>query len=518
MATSSRWWRVLGTMAALAVFGLPLAALGVDAIRSLVVNPSAVRLAIPTGRTLVLLTRSCALAGATAVLCLFTGSAASLALPPASGRMGWLRMGLFVPMVIPPYVHALAWMRVAEWLRRVAALAGIRLPAFQGFGAALWVQAMVYLPLATGVALVAWSMIDTRLVDAALMRGSQDRALWRIVLPLGGPVLLSGAVLVFVLCMGDLSIPSLFSVNTYALELYARFSATGRIGDVTLLAVPQVLVCLTALVPAIRSISAAVSAPSTREGVANGLWRSPHWTRGLCVGAVCLLSLDVAGIGVSLLSGLHGATWVAVLDAAPSAWVSARLAFFACVLTLTLAIAVAPLVSHRGPLGKSLLALILIPLALPGPVAGTGALLANGIVRSAWTAQVAPALLMAFRFAPFACLMTGARLARADADAMEAGRVFERRRGDWMLRVWLPMILPVLTAAILLVAILVVGEVGGSLMVMPPGQQPLSITIYNYLHYGASGTVSALCLALFVAVLLLTIPGFVSWRRAWRSA
>ncbi len=518
MATSSRWWRVLGTMAALAVFGLPLAALGVDAIRSLVVNPSAVRLAIPTGRTLVLLTRSCALAGATAFLCLLTGTAASLALPPASGRMGWLRMGLFVPMVIPPYVHALAWMRVAEWLRRVAALAGIRLPAFQGFGAALWVQAMVYLPLATGVALVAWSMIDTRLVDAALMRGSQDRALWRIVLPLGGPVLLSGAVLVFVLCMGDLSIPSLFSVNTYALELYARFSATGRIGDVTLLAVPQVLVCLTALVPAIRSISAAVSAPSTREGVANGLWRSPHWTRGLCVGAVCLLSLDVAGIGVSLLSGLHGATWVAVLDAAPSAWVSVRLAFFACVLTLTLAIAVGPLVGHRGPLGKSLLALILIPLALPGPVAGTGALLANGIVRSAWTAQVAPALLMAFRFAPFACLMTGARLARADADAMEAGRVFERRRGDWMLRVWLPMILPVLTAAILLVAILVVGEVGGSLMVMPPGQQPLSITIYNYLHYGASGTVSALCLALFVAVLLLTIPGFVSWRRAWRSA
>jgi iron(III) transport system permease protein len=124
---------------------------------------------------------------------------------------------------------------------------------------------------------------------------------------------------------------------------------------------------------------------------------------------------------------------------------------------------------------------------------------------------------MAFRFAPFACLMTGARLARADTDAIDAGRVFERRRGDWALRVWLPMLLPVLTAALLLVAVLVVGEVGGSLMVMPPGQQPLSITIYNYLHYGVSGTVSALCLALFTAVLLLAVPGFFSWRRAWRS-
>jgi ligand-binding sensor domain-containing protein len=57
--------------------------------------------------------------------------------------MGWLRTALFVPMVIPSYVHALAWMRAAEWLRRVVAVAGIRLPAFQGFGAALWVQAIV---------------------------------------------------------------------------------------------------------------------------------------------------------------------------------------------------------------------------------------------------------------------------------------------------------------------------------------------------------------------------------------
>jgi len=516
MATGIRWWRIAGTMAALAVFGLPLLALGMDAIRSLTINPSLARLAIPSGRTLVLLARTCALAGATAVLCLVAGTAASLALPQASGRMGWLRMALFVPMVIPPYVHALAWMRAAEWVRGVVAVTGVRLPAFQGFGAALWVQGMVYLPLTAGIALAAWSMIDPQLVDAALMRGSQDRSLWRVVLPLARPVLLSGALLVFVLCMGDLAIPSLFSVNTYALELYARFSATGRISDVTLMAVPIVLICLTALLPAIRSISAAVSAPSTREGAAPGFWRSSRWTRCLCVGAACLLAADTAGLCASLLSGLRGALWTAVVDAAPSVWVSVRMAFSACALSMILAIAVAPLISHTGLPGNLLLSLILIPLALPGPVAGTGALLVGDIVHGAWIAQAAPALLMAFRFAPFACLMTGARLARADMDAVEAGRVFERRRGDWMLRVWLPMLLPVLMAAILLVAVLVVGEVGGSLMVMPPGQQPLSITIYNYLHYGASGTVSALCLALFVAVLLLTVPGFASWRRAWR--
>jgi iron(III) transport system permease protein len=178
---------------------------------------------------------------------------------------------------------------------------------------------------------------------------------------------------------------------------------------------------------------------------------------------------------------------------------------------------IGPLVAGHGPLGRSLCALILIPLALPGPIAGTGALLTSSIVHRAWMAQMVPVLLMAFRFAPFACLMTGARLARADVEAMEAGRVFQRRRGDWVFRVWLPTLLPVLTASLLLVALLVTGEVGGTLMVMPPGQEPLSIAIYNYLHYGSSGTVSALCLALFAGVLVLTVPAFVFWHKAWRS-
>lgn len=515
--TADRLWRVAGTVVALTVFGLPLAALGVDAIRSLAADPSLVHLAIPSGRTLTLLARSCVLAGTTAVLCLITGTGASLALPPASSQMGWLRLGLFVPMVIPPYIHALAWMRAAEWLRRIAAGVGIDVPSFQGFWAVVWVQAMVYLPLAAGVALAAWSMIDPHLVDAAVVQGSRNRAWWRIIVPLAGPVLLSGAVLVFVLCMGDLAIPSLLSVNTYALELFARFSATGRTSDVTLTAVPIVIVCLAALAPAIRSISAAVSAPATREGVLHSAWRPARWMRGVCILAVVLLALDTAGLCISLMNGLPGATWVAVTDNLASVWVSGRLVVFACAFSMILAVLVGPLVNNTSLLGRSLCVLVLVPLALPGPLAGTGAVLANNAVHGAWLAQAVPALLMAFRFAPFACLMTGARLARANVESIDAGRVFERRRGDWVFRVWLPMLLPVLTAALLLVAVLVVGEVGGTLMVMSPGQQPLSITIYNYLHYGASGTVSALCLALFAAVLVLAVPAFVFWRRAWGS-
>jgi iron(III) transport system permease protein len=516
MTAGNRWLRVAGAIAALALFGLPLAALGIDAMRALAVDHSLVRLAIPSGRTLTLLVRSCVLAGTTAVVCLVAGTAASLALPPSSHKAGWLKLVLFVPMVIPPYIHALAWMRSAEWLRRVAATVDIRLPAFQGFGAVVWVQAMVYLPLAAGVALAAWSMIEPQLADAALMRGSRDRTLWRVMVPLASPVLLSGAVLVFVLCVGDLAIPSLLSVNTYALELYARFSSTGRTSDVTLLAVPIVLLCLTALAPAIRSISAAVSAPATREGVMRSAWHPSAWMQFLCTCAVVLLAADSAGLTISLMNGLRGATWVAVADALPSVWVSGRVAIFACAFSTILAVLLGPLINNTSPLGRSLCVLILIPLALPGPLAGTGAVLATSALRTVGLAQAVPALLMAFRFAPFACLMTAARLARTDAEAIDAGRVFERRRGDWALRVWLPMLLPVLVAALLLVAVLVVGEVGGSLMVMPPGQQPLSITIYNYLHYGASGSVSALCLVLFAAVFLLCVPGYLSWRKAWR--
>ena len=514
---SGRTWRICGVLALAAVLGVPTAALARDAWAAVRMNPETLRLAIPAGRSLMLLLRSCALSAATALLCLAIGTAGALFLLAAPARLRWLRMVIILPVIIPPYLHAVAWMRIGEGLRVLLRGGGLALPPFQGFWAALWVQVMVYAPLMAGVALAAWSMVDPLLVDAGLVHGSPQRVLRRILLPLMWPVLTAGTLLVFVLCMGDLSVPSLFSVNTYALELYARFSASGRTADVTLLAVPVVLLCLAALAPAMRGIATVLSTPSARDGAASSAWRATGVVRAGALCGTAVLAVDVAGLCGSLLAGAQGATWAAVHDALPQALVSLRTAGGACLVSLVLALTAGPLVAAGNRSGRWMAAFLLVPLALPGPLAGTGASLAGTLAGGLWKAA-APALLLAFRFGPFACLMTGARLARLDSAAAEAGRLFERRRGDYVRCIWLPTLGPVLVAALLLVAILGIGEVSGTLLVMQPGQQPLALAIYNYLHYGGSGTVSALCLILLAGLLALMAPALFLWNKGWRRA
>jgi iron(III) transport system permease protein len=51
---------------------------------------------------------------------------------------------------------------------------------------------------------------------------------------------------------------------------------------------------------------------------------------------------------------------------------------------------------------------------------------------------------------------------------------------------------------------------GAALMVVPPGESTLTMRIYNYLHYGASSTVSGLSLVLTAVVALAALAAVMA--------
>ncbi len=54
------------------------------------------------------------------------------------------------------------------------------------------------------------------------------------------------------------------------------------------------------------------------------------------------------------------------------------------------------------------------------------------------------------------------------------------------------------------------GELSGTMMVIPPGKSTLAVTIYNYLHYGSSEVVAMLVALIFVSIVfLIGLLGFV---------
>ena len=56
-----------------------------------------------------------------------------------------------------------------------------------------------------------------------------------------------------------------------------------------------------------------------------------------------------------------------------------------------------------------------------------------------------------------------------------------------------------------IVTVLSAGELAATLIVIPPGQETLTLRIYNFLHYGSPEAVAGLSLFLVLIVLLGTL-------------
>ena len=100
--------------------------------------------------------------------------------------------------------------------------------------------------------------------------------------------------------------------------------------------------------------------------------------------------------------------------------------------------------------------------------------------------------------------------------ALDAARVFQARDWQTAWRVRLPLLSPGLLASASLIFALTLGELGATLIVVPPGQPTLTLRIYNYLHYGASDVVAGLCLAMLLLTLAagsLSVYFMVTWSR-----
>lgn len=503
-------WLLSGVL----LFG-PLAALVGVAGETLLREPSdALSLALPAGRQAALLLRSVALSACVAFLDLALGVLFVCAAWRLNRRLAWVRWLPLVMLAIPPYIHALAWnalvYRLTLWL-------GVVPP--QGFWMSVWVMAMALLPAGVGVALAGLETVSPALVDAARIQNDDTTVLRRIIVPLASPLLAAGGGLIFLLSFTDYSVPSLFGVNTYALDIFAEFSASRSPARAFLASVPMLLLIIATLAAGQRLLRSAAQLPV--HGASP--WRlPPRWTPafsvlqgiGVIVAAgqiavplviLCWLSWSGAGVQTTLRSAFQE-VWLSFIVAGATACFSLALAWM--------------LVETAGQqrLNRFAVWLLFLPAAIPAPLIGIGLVaLWNhpgtvALYDSAWM----PVLAALARFAPLALALAIAQHGRVDPLMWDAARVFQASGLHTAWRIRLPLLAPGLVAGASLVFALALGELGATLIVAPPGQSTLTMRIYNYLHYGASDVVAGLCLTM--ALLTLT-AGTVSavalalWRR-----
>ncbi|KUG03379.1 hypothetical protein ASZ90_019167 [hydrocarbon metagenome] len=467
-------------------------------------------LLLPQGRSLGLLINSITMG--LVVSLLGTGIAffiAALCWRWQRGPLAYLKWLFLFMILVPAYIHSLAWGTAFNQLD--AWFLGNNWPgiSFNGWVAASLVQMMYLLPIAAGIILLGFQSLNPRLIEAARVL-APDQEVWvRVILPVSYPILKVAAGILFLLTIIDYSIPSLFQVSTYAMEIFAEFSASNDPNRVMALSMPLLVITVPIMIYTGSGLRSMLLQPQkfTLDPKNMPEW-PPQW-KELKIVALFLLILQV---GLPLLvilkyTGSIDSFVTAVCGSRREIGLSLLVAFLTAILALPPALSAAKQLLKKSPSSAAWWIFTTLPLALPAPLAGIAliALWNHTYTNAIYGSLMMPVLAGLLRFMPLAVLVLVVYIKMINPMYLEAGDVFQKSELHGFLRIFLPFISPGLLAAGGLVFALTAGELGATLLVAPAGKATLTMKIYNYLHYGATDTVAGLCAALMLITFLMTM-------------
>jgi iron(III) transport system permease protein len=444
-----------------------------------------------------LLGNSIRLALATTAVCGFIGVPAGILfaksdLPLRSGFM-WL---LTVPLVLPPYFVALGWARV------VARIGTVTSDWLFGFGGSVLVLSAVFLPITILLTFASVLNVDRRLEEAARIVSGWPGVLRGVTLPLSAPGIAFSLVLVFLLAMGELSVPSFLRYPVLPVLSFTQFAASYNFGAAAAAAVPLAAIAFVGVLVEsafLRDRDYAFRSTGQTLFISLGAWKSPFVAliAALCFGFV-IFPFGALFADAFSPPAIHDALQRAGASVVRSAVYSAIAATILMVLGFFL--------GHfmRGGRQRVLSAFTLALFAVPGAV------LSIGLVRlwntpSTWFIYATPALLILGYTAQYCAVTTRLSLAglmliptTLDEAARLSGATWVRR----LFRISIPLSTRTLVCAWLAAYILCLRDVPLALMTAPPGGEPLPARILTLMANGAPSLIASLCLIMAMASLI----------------
>lgn len=452
---------------------------------------------------------------------------------------GGLRLLALSPLLMPPFVGAIAWLGIA------GPTSPVNLWWREAFGSPLWsiygADGVILLltvhsyPIVMLVVSAALRRIPSDLEHAARISGAGPlRTVVAVTLPLLRPALLSSFILVAVGNLADFGIPSIIGLPeryvTLATLVY-RYLQSGTVEDplgiVATIGVVVLLVALAGLV--IDAVigrggheldTSAVVVERIPLGRARPALGAAMWILVLLITVLPLVALLTQTLlrapGVPLtwenLTLDHLITALGSQTALTGAANSLMLAGLAAVVCGVLGLGIGVVTARTtGRARRGLAATATLPQAIPGIVIAVAWLILAprlGLFNTPW-------LILAAYVTSFLALVVQAvvaPLSTTPSSAEEAARVAGASRLRALIDISCRMALPAALSGAVLVAVTAVRELTLSVLLLSPGSQTLGVAIFNFQQAGAFSTASAW--SLIVAVVGIGFIGLATRRQA----
>jgi iron(III) transport system permease protein len=460
----------------------------------------AYRSAILDARQIGLLVNSLRIAGSVAVVATAIGGFMGFLLARAPIRArNVVRLGLCVPVLIPTYALALAWIFATSLESFAARLVGLDVivPLTYSPVGAIIVLAIALYPVPMLATEAAVRRIESRLEEAALLVAPAARVLTRITLPLLWPAIASSALLTFVLALSDYAVPNLLRQRVFTTEVFTAFAALYDSTRAAALALPLLAMALVVAYLIVRRSAGVVdvSRPSSRIGIG-----FPGIRRLALTAVVCVFGIG-AGLPVGTL-GIEARSLGAIREALARSGSAIGESLVLASVAATITAAVALVLGHRRARSTRSLAhwadaALIALFAVPGTLIGVGLIeLWNRPGLSGVVYGTSAIIVIAYlaRFMPVAILIVSAGVRRVSQSTEEAAALSGAGWIRTMRHIVIPQIAGSLVVAWVIVFVLAFGEVGASVLVAPAGHTPYPVQVLTLIANTRPEHVAALAL------------------------
>ncbi|HHT9119552.1 MAG TPA: ABC transporter permease [Candidatus Hypogeohydataceae bacterium YC41] len=429
-----------------------------------------------------------------------------------------LRPLLLLPFIIPSYIYGLAW---ANLLGKTGPLnnmlsylpfitsEGISHFIYSPFGAAT-VLGLSLFPVIMMVAESSFVGVEAHLEEMGLLLGSRRRTVKEILFPLALPGIISGMIVVFILALSDFGVPFLLGVKVLPTQIFTEFSVFYNEKMATTLCLPLAL--FTVLIITLERVFLGAR---PLEGLVRGTrGRTYLYTLGkgkvpYFVACVLIFCLSVFSPLISLIVD----SWS--LEAYKRAFSLAKLgivntlvfsAVGATLLTLLGLILGYFLEKYRLPSTRELGFSLMLLFAVPATVIGVGLikLWNRPEVFFQWIYGTFAIIIIGYiaRFSPLSVRFLADGYRQVSSSISEAAEVYGAGWWTLMVKIFFPLLIPGIVTTWILSFIFCAGELGTTILIYPPGDETLPITLFTVMANSPANVVSAISVILLVVVLL----------------
>ena len=408
-----------------------------------------------------------------------------------------------IPILIPPYIHAIVWTHMNVIIKQFSPL------DIHSLYGGIIVLTLAYFPFVTLITISGLKSIDRNLEEASLLSHGAWHTLKGVTLPLVTPHILSGAIFVFIFTVVDFGVPDILRINVYPLEIFIQFSAFYNEHTAMLLSFPLITVTMV-LVLMLRWYMGARSYVNLTAGTSGQITYQLRKFKVLSLlFCLALLGLSVLlPIAVLLKKAGSLSNYVRILDTSiDQIGYSLFLALIGGLITLFLSFFISDIIERVRR--KTVIALefvSLIPFAIPATTIGIGLIKVwnRPLLDFVYGCPLIIILGYITHTLPFVIQTTTAGLKQVSLQVEHAGFLGTESWTKVLRKITIPLTMPSLMAGFFISFILSLGELGTTLLVIPPGRETMPIKIYNLMHYGAEQMVAALCLILVMIILLFS--------------